>query len=75
MLKQRQDADCLVSDDFLWTVKKSNVKQGGRDLKFLCNICCSMKLVVRINSETNINLYDDFSYFKSTKTAQNYNFC
>ena len=36
MLKQTQDAYSLVSDDFLQTVKESNVKEGGSDLRFIC---------------------------------------
>ena len=32
MLKQRQDAYCLVSDDILSFVKESNVKKGGMDI-------------------------------------------
>ena len=38
MLKQRQDAYSLVADDFLQTVKESNVKEGGSDLRFICNV-------------------------------------
>ena len=38
MLKQRQDAYSLVADDFLQTVKESNVKAGGSDLTFICNV-------------------------------------
>ena len=67
MLKQRQVAYCLVSDEFLQNVKDSNVKQGGRDLRFVCNFGCCMLLVVRINSKIIRNLSDDFSYFKSKK--------
>ena len=44
-----------------------NKGEGISDV--LCNIGCCMKLAVRINSKTIINLSDDFSYFKSTKTA------
>ena len=67
MLKQRQDAYSLVSDDFLQTVKESNVKEGGRDLRFICNVFCCMKLVVRTNFKIITNPSDDFSYFKSQK--------
>ena len=47
--------------------KSPVLNKGERYLRFICNIGCCMKLVVRINSKTFMNLSDDYSSFKNNK--------
>ena len=76
MLKQRQDADCLVSDCFLQILMQclllyeTSGKVMCTNSKVYIYSVPTSGLMLFPNNQF-INLSDDISYFKIPKTAQN----